>query len=143
MHAITGQNMNYGLGLDGWSAKPGSEDSWFSEQKDERKAKDRILDTIGITNAETENQFDYDNWFQPKAEEKKDDKTDAKATGTDQPAQREDYVFGRKNPDTSTVDMNKIDMDELASRLYDRLRSRLRLELLVDRERTGMLSDFR
>jgi hypothetical protein len=143
MHAITGQNMNYGLGLGGWSAKPGSEDSWFSDQKDERKAKDRVLDTIGITNAETENQFDYDNWFQPKAEEKKDDKTDAKATGTDQPAQREDYVFGRKNPDTSTVDMNKIDMDELASRLYDRVRSRLRLELLVDRERAGLLTDFR
>lgn len=144
MHAITGQNMNYGLGLDGWSAKPGSDDSWFTDVKDERSRKDRILDSAGITDSRTEDQFDVDNWLQPKADEKKDgDKTDAKATGTDQPAQREDYVFGRKNPDTSTVDMNKIDMDELASRLYDRVRSRLRLELLVDRERAGLLTDFR
>jgi hypothetical protein len=34
-------------------------------------------------------------------------------------------------------------LDELSTRLYDRLRSRLRLELLIDRERAGLLSDFR
>jgi hypothetical protein len=36
-----------------------------------------------------------------------------------------------------------IDLDELTLRLYDRIRSRLRLELLLDRERAGLLSDFR
>jgi Domain of unknown function (DUF4157) len=36
-----------------------------------------------------------------------------------------------------------IALDELATRLYQRLRSRLRLELIVDRERAGLLSDFR
>ncbi len=34
-------------------------------------------------------------------------------------------------------------LDELAARLYQRLRSKLRLELIVDRERAGLLSDFR
>lgn len=34
-------------------------------------------------------------------------------------------------------------LDDLATRLYGRLRSRLRTELLVDRERSGMLTDFR
>jgi hypothetical protein len=34
-------------------------------------------------------------------------------------------------------------LDELATRLYQRLRSRLRLELIVDRERAGRLTDFR
>jgi hypothetical protein len=34
------------------------------------------------------------------------------------------------------------ELDELARRLYDRLRSRLRQELLIDRERSGMLSDL-
>jgi hypothetical protein len=34
------------------------------------------------------------------------------------------------------------ELDELARRLYDRLRSRLRQELLVDRERSGLLSDL-
>ena len=35
------------------------------------------------------------------------------------------------------------DMDELARKLYDRLRSRLKTELLVDRERAGFLTDLR
>ncbi len=34
------------------------------------------------------------------------------------------------------------ELDELARRLYDRIRSRLRGELLVDRERAGLLSDL-
>jgi hypothetical protein len=41
------------------------------------------------------------------------------------------------------VDTDDLDLDELAGRLYDRLRSRLRMELLLDRERAGMLTDFR
>jgi len=35
------------------------------------------------------------------------------------------------------------DLDRLAVRIYDRLRSQLRMELLVDRERGGLLSEFR
>jgi hypothetical protein len=35
------------------------------------------------------------------------------------------------------------DMDELAGKLYDRIRSRLKNELLVDRERAGFLTDLR
>jgi hypothetical protein len=34
-------------------------------------------------------------------------------------------------------------LDELARRLYPRLHRELRLELLVDRERSGLLSDIR
>jgi hypothetical protein len=34
-------------------------------------------------------------------------------------------------------------LDELAGRLYDRIRSRLKTELLVDRERAGFLTDLR
>ncbi len=45
--------------------------------------------------------------------------------------------------DDENVDLSKIDMEELSARLYDRLRSRLRLELLIDRERAGLLTDFR
>lgn len=45
--------------------------------------------------------------------------------------------------DDQDVDLSKIDMEELSARLYDRLRSRLRLELLIDRERAGLLTDFR
>lgn len=35
------------------------------------------------------------------------------------------------------------DVDELAHRLYDRIRSRLRSELLADRERAGLVTDLR
>jgi hypothetical protein len=41
------------------------------------------------------------------------------------------------------VDINDLDLEELSARLYTRLRSRLRLELLVDRERAGHLTDYR
>lgn len=34
-------------------------------------------------------------------------------------------------------------LDELATRIYPRLHRELRFELLVDRERCGLLSDFR
>ena len=35
------------------------------------------------------------------------------------------------------------ELDALAHELYDRLRSRLRMELLVDRERAGLVTDLR
>ena len=38
---------------------------------------------------------------------------------------------------------SETDMDELARKLYDRLRTRLKTELLVDRERAGFLTDLR
>jgi hypothetical protein len=41
------------------------------------------------------------------------------------------------------IDSDDLDLDEIAGRLYDRLRSRLRQELLLDRERAGLLADFR
>ena len=36
-----------------------------------------------------------------------------------------------------------VELDELAAKLYRRMRSLLRLELIVDRERAGLLTDFR
>jgi hypothetical protein len=41
------------------------------------------------------------------------------------------------------IDIHRLDMEALSKRLYDHLRSRLRQELLVDRERAGLLTDFR
>ncbi len=41
------------------------------------------------------------------------------------------------------LSLETIDLTELSVRLYDRLRSRLRTELLIDRERAGLLTDFR
>lgn len=43
----------------------------------------------------------------------------------------------------ATSNNNEKDMDELAGKLYDRIRGRLRTELLVDRERAGLLTDWR
>jgi len=53
----------------------------------------------------------------------------------------------RSNPDMdaggSDVVADNLDLDQLAGQLYDRLRSRLRREFLVDRERSGLLTDYR
>jgi hypothetical protein len=38
---------------------------------------------------------------------------------------------------------SETEMDELARKLYDRLRTRLKTELLIDRERAGFLTDLR
>jgi hypothetical protein len=38
---------------------------------------------------------------------------------------------------------SETDMDELAGKLYDKIRTRLKSELLVDRERAGFLTDLR
>jgi len=44
---------------------------------------------------------------------------------------------------TAPSQASETDMDELAGKLYDRIRSRLKTELLVDRERAGFLTDLR
>ncbi len=41
------------------------------------------------------------------------------------------------------LDLEHLDLDELSAQLYERVRRQLRLELLVDRERSGLLTDFR
>ncbi len=41
------------------------------------------------------------------------------------------------------LDLDHLDLDELTDRIYGRMRRRLRMELLVDRERAGLLTDFR
>jgi hypothetical protein len=58
--------------------------------------------------------------------------TGSAAPGDDQSALRD-----------GQLDLERLDLEELTAMLYDRLRSRLRLELLIDRERAGLLTDFR
>jgi hypothetical protein len=137
MHAITGMNMNYGFGERGLTAPAGSAGSWFSEPSDDpaavaernRPFGERLADQMGLISPETTTQFDTDSWWQPE-DETEDDST-AQGRG------------GRRGGSGSIAEMDGVELDELAARLYDRLRSRLRTELLVDRERAGMLTDFR
>ncbi|GAA4425691.1 hypothetical protein GCM10023148_28660 [Actinokineospora soli] len=49
----------------------------------------------------------------------------------------------RHGSEQEQIDLDRVDLEDLTNRLYDRLRGRLRLELLVDRERAGFLTDFR
>ena len=59
--------------------------------------------------------------------------------------------MGSGGPGDSTIgpgghehlDLDHLDLDELTDRIYGRMRRRLRMELLVDRERAGLLTDFR
>ncbi|MDP9389347.1 MAG: hypothetical protein M3Q48_15875, partial [Actinomycetota bacterium] len=62
----------------------------------------------------------------------------AAAPGTQPDPHRGVTTSGR-----AQLDIDEVDLEELARKLYDRVRSLLRTELLVDRERSGLLSDFR
>jgi hypothetical protein len=42
-----------------------------------------------------------------------------------------------------TQEAAPIDLDDLARRVYGQVRTQLRSELLIDRERAGLLTDFR
>src|SRR6476469_1629209 len=134
MHAVTGMNMNKGFGERGLSAPVGSADSWFSGRTtDDRPVRERMADQMGLTNGNTADQFDSDTWWQSNE--------DAQG-GDDASGRSGSGRSGNRDRDSGSA-MDDADLDELATRLYDRLRSRLRTELLVDRERAGLLTDFR
>jgi uncharacterized protein DUF4157 len=50
---------------------------------------------------------------------------------------------GTASAGATNAEPSEQSMDELAGRLYDRIRGRLKTELLVDRERAGFLTDLR
>jgi hypothetical protein len=130
MHAITGMNLLSDPAPTRHGGKaPGLTDGWFDGKvRDDRPFHERLADRMGLIDPTTATQFDTDTWWEPEVQEDAaGDPDDADSEGSG----------------GSTLDLNNVDLDELAARLYDRLRSRLRLELLVDRERAGMLTDFR
>lgn len=55
----------------------------------------------------------------------------------------EDHSTEVVHGDSSHQTHDTANLEALAERIYDRLRSRLRTELLIDRERAGLLTDFR
>jgi uncharacterized protein DUF4157 len=134
MHAVTGMNMNQGFGERGLSAPVGSAESWFGGRtNDDRPLRERMADQMGLINGGTADQFDSDTWWQ----------SDEGQQGGDDAMGRSGAGRGGNHDRDSGSAMDDADLDELATRLYDRLRSRLRTELLVDRERAGLLTDFR
>ena len=52
-------------------------------------------------------------------------------------------VVVHTDPSDAPIEIDRLDLDQLTARLYDRLRARIRMELLIDRERAGLLTDFR
>ena len=70
-------------------------------------------------------------------------RTLAPRLGAGQHAAGDEHVRGALG-DKRTVDLNDSrSIGELATKLYQPLRGLLRGELIVDRERAGLLSDFR
>jgi Domain of unknown function (DUF4157) len=52
-------------------------------------------------------------------------------------------VAAAVDPSDQPIEIERLDLEQLTARLYDRLRNRIRMELLIDRERAGLLTDFR
>jgi hypothetical protein len=59
------------------------------------------------------------------------------------PAPAPTPVTTSTDPSDQPIEVERLDLDQLAARIYDRLRTRIRMELLIDRERAGLLTDFR
>jgi hypothetical protein len=148
IHGLTGMDPNNGLGLTGFSEPVGSEKSWFGSE-DKRPLKERLLGGFGLSG--TVSGADSDNWFADDPDQKKSGAAGTQGTEAAQQQQQQAAAqtqataatAGSATNDEQPIAVSRLDLDELSERLYDRLRSRLRLELLVDRERAGLLSDFR
>ncbi|GAB1512737.1 eCIS core domain-containing protein [Actinophytocola sp. KF-1] len=146
LHGLTGMDPNSGLGLTGLFAEPGSEQSWFQGPKDERPLAQRLMTGLGLATEESARQFDTDSWFADEPEQRSGTPgrqgTAAQRQNADSAAAH-GAAGAHADDDEEPIPASRLDLDELSDRLYDRLRSRLRTELLVDRERAGLLSDFR
>jgi hypothetical protein len=64
------------------------------------------------------------------------------ASWGDEPVQRASAGGAPGGSGAAPVDKEQ-ELDDLAGKLYGRLRGRLAAELLLDRERSGLLMDFR
>jgi hypothetical protein len=128
----------------GFKAEVGSEESWFaSKVPDEERDAAHITADIGLMSHD-QNSGDWHDWMQPSDDQQTLPDVDAGRQGPGrQYTQAERNAHGRPSQEEHPFNLDQLDMDELSNRLYDRLRSRMRLELLVDRERSGRLTDFR
>lgn len=145
LHGLTGMDPSYGLGLTGFREKAGTEKSWFgSETGDKRPLAQRLMTGLGLASEESATQFDTKSWYAEEPEQKADaaGEQSAGAQGAAKSG-AQGTTSGTSTTDESPIAVSRLDLDELSERLYDRLRSRLRMELLVDRERAGLLTDFR
>ena len=128
----------------GFKAEVGSEESWFAstDPKEERDAA-HISATLGLTSHD-QNSTNWHDWMQGSDDEQTQPQGDAGKNGPSRMwTQAERQAHGRPSQEEHPFNLDQLDMEELTARLYDRLRSRMRMELLVDRERSGRLTDFR
>ena len=145
LHGLTGMDTTYGSGLTGFREPVGSEKSWWgSETKDKRPLAERLATSLGLASEDSATQFDRSSWYDEDPAQQSSAASGAGASA--QPGAAAGAHAGAaagSASDEAPIAVSRLDLDELTDRLYDRLRSRLRMELLVDRERAGLLTDFR
>jgi hypothetical protein len=128
----------------GFRAEVGSEESWFASKdpKEERDAA-HIAADIGLMSHD-QNSANWHDWMEPSADEQTQPQGDAGHKGPNRMwTQAEKQAHGRASQEEHPFNLDQLDMDDLTARLYPKLRSKMRNELLVDRERSGRLTDFR
>ncbi|HEV2779753.1 MAG TPA: DUF4157 domain-containing protein, partial [Actinophytocola sp.] len=135
-------NMGFAGAFTNKGVKPGDEGSWYASQDTDRSAND-VMATVGLTGHEP-NSFNYKDWLEGSGDQGQIPDVDAGHSGPSHTqADAERKAHGRTSQENQPFNLDQVDLDELSQRLYDRLRSKMRLELLVDRERSGRLTDFR
>jgi hypothetical protein len=81
-------------------------------------------------------------WLAPRPAEPDHDVGQAIAGAFQQIADLRESVADLRARQDTPEEPRFVDLSEVASRIYDYVRSRLRAELIVDRERAGVLADF-
>jgi hypothetical protein len=81
-------------------------------------------------------------WIAPRSAEPDHEVGRAVATAFQQIADLRDSVAGLRARQDAPEQPRTVDLSEVAGRIYEYVRSRLRAELIVDRERAGLLADI-
>jgi hypothetical protein len=81
-------------------------------------------------------------WIAPRPAEPDHEVGQAVATAFQQIADLRESVAGLRARHEAREEPRTVDLSEVAGRIYEYVRSRLRAELIVDRERAGLLADI-
>jgi hypothetical protein len=81
-------------------------------------------------------------WIAPHSAEPDHEVGRAVAAAFAQIADLRESVAGLRARQNAPEEPRTVDLSEVAGRIYDYVRSRLRAELIVDRERAGLLADI-
>src|SRR5206468_7627889 len=103
----------------GLTAKHGSEGSWFTADDDKDRSAGHIAAGIGLTSHD-QSSTNWHDWMQQPTSDDKSSQSNADAGGkgpSHMQAQSEKAAHGRPSHEDAPIDLSKLDLDELSTRI--------------------------